>query len=298
MTRFNAMDISNVLIMEFIIRVTPASGISLRGAYLSQANQCCGGLTVVSWVQRLQLATPPPFRSNLTGTHSIRTLGRVPVMPRIRGRPRRGAAWYAAESRRKQKKNFERALAIATRRRKLKLRTPPRVFIEEVIPPNGPPSPPGHNLLTILENWNSRVSYGSPGPHQPVSEGPNPSTVIKERPYTPCYVVEEIPAEATEATEDTRPERQRHQPKGEDEDARTKNTASYSQEQPPAANWDHLNLIFDIRSKTDDQIFRLAQIDQRLDMFFAAHSRATSKKQCPTCARTYTFPARWRHSDA
>jgi hypothetical protein len=74
-------------------------------------------------------------------------------------------------------------------------------------------------------------------------------------------VVEEIPAEATEATEDTRPERQRHQPKGEDEDARTKNTASYSQEQPPAANWDHLNLIFDIRSKTDDQIFRLAQID-------------------------------------
>ena len=111
-------------------------------------------------------------------------------------------------------------------------------------------------------------------------------------------MVEEVPPEAVEATEDTGQERQRHQPKAKDEDAREENAASYSQEQPPAANWDLLNLIFDIRGKMDDQIFRLAQIDQRLDMFFAAHSRATSKKQCPTCAHTYMFPTRWRHSDA
>jgi hypothetical protein len=80
-------------------------------------------------------------------------------------------------------------------------------------------------------------------------------------------------------------------------DTRKDSTASHRLEQPPAADWDYLNLVFDIRSKMDDQIFRLAQIDQRLDMFFAAHSRASSKKQCPTCARTYTFPARWRHSE-
>jgi hypothetical protein len=172
------------------------------------------------------------------------------------------------------------------------------VFIEEVIPPTGPPSTTEHNPLTIPKNWNSRASYGSPGPHQPVNEEPGPSASIEEWPYTPCYVVEEIPPEATEATENTGQEHQRHQSKEAAEGASKEHAASYSQEQPPTANWDLLNLIFDIRGKMEDHIFRLAQIDQRLDMFFAAHSRATSKKQCPTCARTYTFPARWRHSDA
>jgi hypothetical protein len=192
--------------MELVIRVMPASGLFLREAYLSQVNQCCRSLTVISSVQGLHLAIPPPFSSSLTDT-SIKILGRAPVMPRIRGRPRRGAAWYAAESRRKRKANFERALAIATRRRKLKLRTPPPVFIEEVIPPTGPPGPTKHNPLTIPKNWNSRASYGSPGPHQPVNEEPDPSASIEEWPYTPCYVVEEIPPEATEATEDTGQER-------------------------------------------------------------------------------------------
>jgi hypothetical protein len=38
-------------------------------------------------------------------------------------------------------------------------------------------------------------------------------------------------------------------------------------------------------------------MDHRLDMFFAAHSRASTKKQCPTCARPYSFPARWKHAE-
>jgi hypothetical protein len=43
---------------------------------------------------------------------------RVCNMPRIRGRSRRGAAWYAAQSRCKRKETFERAMAMATRRRR------------------------------------------------------------------------------------------------------------------------------------------------------------------------------------
>jgi hypothetical protein len=288
MRRFNAEVITTVLILELAIRIMHASGLFLREAYLSQTNQSCSISTVASSKQGLHTAIPPPFR----------TLGTQPVMPRIRGRPRRGAAWYAAESRRKRKANFERALAIASRRRKLKLRAPPPVFIEEVIPPNGPPNPPEHISFTIPKNWNSRISHGSPVRYQPVDTGPDPSAVIEERPYTPCYVVEEVPPEATEATEDAEQERQLQQSKKESEGGNEENAASYSQEQPPAANWDLLNLIFDIRGKMEDHIFRLAQINQRLDMFFAAHSRAASKKQCPTCARTYTFPARWRHSEA
>jgi hypothetical protein len=40
------------------------------------------------------------------------------TMPRARGRPRRGAGWYAAESREKRHKRFERALLLAKRKRR------------------------------------------------------------------------------------------------------------------------------------------------------------------------------------
>jgi hypothetical protein len=174
MAKFNAMEMTIVLIVEFVVRVTIASNILFRGAYFPQTNQCCESLIPVSWVQRLHLATPPPLRSNLTDAGSIKILRRVPVMPRIRGRPRRGAAWYAAESRRKQKAKFERAMAIAARRRKIKRRTPPKVIVEEVIPASGPPSPPGHTLFMPPENWHPSTSFGSHDLHQPASEGPTP----------------------------------------------------------------------------------------------------------------------------
>jgi hypothetical protein len=58
-------------------------------------------------------------------------------MPRIRGTPRRGAAWYTAESRRKRKAEFEKAMAIAARRRREKPRTPPMAVVEEEIPEGG-----------------------------------------------------------------------------------------------------------------------------------------------------------------
>jgi hypothetical protein len=78
----------------------------------------------------------------------------------------------------------------------------------------------------------------------------------------------------------------------------TESIDSHSQEQPFLADLGCLNLIFEVRSLLDDQIFRLTQIDQRLDMLFAAHSRTLPTRQCPTCARAYVFPAGWRqHED-
>jgi hypothetical protein len=67
-------------------------------------------------------------------------------------------------------------------------------------------------------------------------------------------------------------------------------------EQHTSMDWDLLNLLFEIRKVLEDQVFRMARLEQRLDMFFAAHSRATPKKQRPTCARVYALPARWKHS--
>jgi hypothetical protein len=58
-------------------------------------------------------------------------------MPRVRGKTRRGAAWYAYDSRRKRQKAFERALALASVRATRATRdhrrheTPPMVYVEE-----------------------------------------------------------------------------------------------------------------------------------------------------------------------
>jgi hypothetical protein len=60
---------------------------------------------------------------------------------------------------------------------------------------------------------------------------------------------------------------------------------------PPLLHPEHLQLIFEVRSLVDDQIFRAVCVSQRLDMLYAAYSSATPRRQCPTCAQPYVIPA-------
>jgi hypothetical protein len=122
----------------------------------------------------------------------------------------------------------------------------------------------------------------------------NPAADSIAETYSPCYIQEEAPPEPTIDGETTGRARQ------ENRKATAETNASEetdSRDQPPAVDWVYLDLVFEIREKLEDLDFRLGRMDQRLDMFFAAHSRASAKKQCPTCARPYSFPARWRHSE-
>jgi hypothetical protein len=80
-----------------------------REASGSQVNQRCGDLSPASLSQGRHSAPSPLLRSNSIGTSGIETPHCTLAMPRIRGRPRRGAAWYAAASRRKWKAQFEAA---------------------------------------------------------------------------------------------------------------------------------------------------------------------------------------------
>jgi hypothetical protein len=107
----------------------------------------------------------------------------------------------------------------------------------------------------------------------------NYATSGQDEPYSPCFIEEEPPSEPT------RPDQGEPTAKEDTDPAH------------PAAG-DSLSLIFDVRHLLDDLVFRMERLEQRMDLFFAAHSRATQKKQCPTCARPYAFPARWRHTEA
>lgn len=225
--------------------------------------------------------------SRTTSRRRNRAPHQTPTMPRLRGTPRRGAAWYAAKSRRKRKQTFEAALAIARRRRKAKPHTPPMAYVVEEIPEGGiPDSIPEHLLFTVPENWNPSTDLGQGRQTSSVGEKVALKGDDTEGPQFTCYIEEELPSAACgEATMDT--------PPGGDRDS----TKSYSQERPPSPSWERLNLIFEIRSALDDQTFRLTRIEQRLNMYFAAHSRTHPRRQCPTCARPYAFPAGWKQTE-
>ena len=58
---------------------------------------------------------------------------------------------------------------------------------------------------------------------------------------------------------------------------------------PPLLHPEHLNLICEVRSMVDDQIFMVVHVNQRLDMLYVAYSSATPRRQCPTYAQFYAI---------
>jgi hypothetical protein len=280
-----------MVFITHIARVAAPKGNLVWQTSISPVHSSRGSLPPVSLAQNQHSATTLLNRIWIN-TGSLRILHRNSAMPRIRGTPRRGAAWYAAESRRKRKKDFERAMAIVARRRRTRARLPPKEQREAVSLQANPPSPPGHTLFVASRNQNPSSSLSSPSTRQPASNEPG-----AEQPYSPCYVIEEAPPEPTTETTEAEQECHQHSAKVEEETVNEESRDSHRWEQPAAADWGYLDLLFEIRDKLADQTFRLERMEQRLDMFFAAHSRASTKKQCPTCARPYSFPARWKHME-
>jgi len=158
-----------------------------------------------------------------------------------------------------------------------------RAIVEEVLPDVGHEDPPEYTWFTDPGHWNSRSYIGVDSTTGMAGVQGNPDDSDNEAPYTPCYVEEEAP-----------PEHIRHDPATHAPEERT--DTSPTQSPPPHA--DYLSLLFDVRHLLADQVFRIERLEQRIDLFFAAHSRATPKRQCPTCAREYVFPGRWRDTEA
>lgn len=203
------------------------------------------------------------------------------TMPRARGRPRRGVGWYAVESRRKRHKRFERALLLAKRKRRretIATNLPPRTYVEETPFMELPPDFSERRMFTVLDNWNPPACIGEAAPPPSLRETHGPSDAPKEE-FATCLVEEEL----SESTIDSQWQRktQGHQ----DKDAKTKSSPP-----PPLLHPEHLNLIFEVRSLVDDQIFKVVRVSQRLDMLYVAYSSATPRRQCPTCAQPYVIP--------
>jgi hypothetical protein len=230
-------------------------------------------------------------------------------MLRARGKPHRGMAWYAYDSRRKRQKAFERALALASARATRETRehgrhnSPPMAYVEEMAPDESFQNCPEHLIFTILDNWNPPTSFGNEIKLSDPGTSHRRKAEEQAEYFTTCYVQEEVSSEGEEMASPTRgppPEiaaQQYNQPAGrlskaiadtEGTHVQGPNPFSTIQEdwedQPPYHDTSYLELLFETRSMVDDQIFRAIQIGHRLDMMYAAHSRASPRLQCPTCS--------------
>jgi hypothetical protein len=114
-------------------------------------------------------------------------------MPRERGRPRRGATWYAFDSRRKRQQKFEKALSIARKQRARKTRkprTPPMAYVEEIVPEEPFQVPPEHLLFTVPDNWDPPTCFLVETKPPTITHSHKEGNEDLEQ--TTCYVEEEF----------------------------------------------------------------------------------------------------------
>jgi hypothetical protein len=224
----------------------------------------------------------PPEQRGSSSVLGVLALILALAMPRVRGKPRRGAGWYAADSRRKRHRKFERAVIMAKQRRRrvnTVASSPPRTFVEEDPDMELPPDFSESKMFIVPDNWNPPTCIVD---SEALLRSKNTSgpCATHNKETTTCLVEEEPPEDTTEL-----------QPNKEPLGRREMDDKPQTPPSPPLLHPEHLQLIFEVRSLVDDQIFRAVCVSQRLDMLYAAYSSATPRRQCPTCAQPYVIPA-------
>jgi len=216
------------------------------------------------------------------GVFGVLALLLAPAMPRLRGKLCRGAGWYAADSRRKRHRNFQRAVSMVRQRRhrvNMAASSPPRTFVEEDPDLELPPDFSESKMFTVPYNWDPPTCFAA-AEALPRSTGvPGPCAAQNDE-HTTCVVEEEPPNNPIELQTNTEASGRRE----------TKNELQ-TLPSPPLLHPEHLQLIFEVRSLVDDQLFRAVCVGQRLDMLYAAYSNATPRQQCPTCSQPFAIPA-------
>jgi hypothetical protein len=142
-----------VLLARILItQVDRAKHQSLFAASAPLEQQHCSRFSSTPPEQQQHSVASPGFWRKETHLERTLVIYRTPTMPRSRGKPRRGAAWYTAESRRQRKKKFEKAVAMESIQRRTTPRTPPMAYVEEVITEEGLESVLEHTLFTVPDN--------------------------------------------------------------------------------------------------------------------------------------------------
>jgi len=130
----------------------------------------------------LRLRTEPREGAQPFNSPSIRLPTEAFIMPRLRGKSRRGAAWYRDESQRKHLQNFEKSLGLASIRRKRCSRSTTVTIVEQIHP---------EEALQLQPPIAETVEHANLAKHS-----------VAHLDFPPhCIIEEEIPPGATTGTE-------------------------------------------------------------------------------------------------
>jgi hypothetical protein len=210
-------------------------------------------------------------------------------MPRLRGRPRRGAGWYAAASRRKRHREFQATVTLARRRHRrtiLTVDSPPGTFVQEDSSAQLPPDFSEVQMVTFPDDWDPlthsfRLRIAPRGRTSLDSCATAPSDPGTET----CFIEEEQWTNAEK-------EQRKNTGAAVDTGGLGRDDIHARPPSPPPLLPEQLQLIFEVRGLVEDQIYRAVCTRQRLDMLFAPYSTDSPKHVCPTCAQPFSIPVR------
>jgi hypothetical protein len=121
------------------------------------------------------------------------------LMPRERGKPRRGSAWYTHAAQRQRLQRMERALSLARThlaRRENEARLPPMAYVEEIFPEEPIQAPLEHLLFTVPDNWQPTSHFLEKNTSAASEKQPGSGIGAENYDDFPtCYIEEEIPEE-------------------------------------------------------------------------------------------------------
>ena len=227
-------------------------------------------------------------------------------MPRKRGVPRRGSAWYARKEQRKRREQLERALVMATSILRQRARAEEKallstiakeqlgsssldtVKIEESTEQLYPACIVEEDLaladLTAMAMPSDKVTEPCRG------DGNHMLKMDDEAPG--CIIEEEFPEQdmATSAAAGG----------AQDDEQQADERNGWQVDRTPDAGDDmhgflcsegHLSLVFEFRGHMVDLEHRALVMGQRLDVLFDAYSDAPARRKCPLCAQSFAIPA-------
>jgi hypothetical protein len=224
------------------------------------------------------------------------------TMPRKRGTPRRGSAWYASKEQRLKKEQLERALAIATALMRKRARAEEAALLSTIAEQGGGCSSMN---TTTLEGSNEELYPACIVEEDPTLADLPPMELMSEigslrgedcnfapggDAFPPACIVEEIPRpeldDAVDAGIATAKEGcwedGQHYARSEDVGGGVHG---------PLLREEHLSLVFEIRSHLADLEYRASLMSQRLHVLLDAYSGAPARRKCPCCAQYFAFPA-------
>jgi hypothetical protein len=233
-------------------------------------------------------------------------------MVRIRGRPRRGAAWEAKKAQKRRKEKLERALTLANSILRKEARAKKLARLATIAEPGVGSS---RDVLENVPGAIQEAGFMEEFPPCIVEEEPLPADqlIIEEtrvkthrmesRPtptlvdYTPGCIVEEIPWPGDDQCNCQNTQGDKAGTKGVEaaaaqgrfvEDSGAAMDVGGSMH-GSLIREEHLALIFDLRGHLDDLEHRALIMGQRMDMFLDAFSNVPAKSKCPLCAQAFVL---------